>query len=192
MALFGRLRKSASRSRNIMLWVVGTLLFLQLLAVLSTWQCSGGTHRAREGKPPFTSLLLWLSGHGMCEGEVGSSTFPFEGVLGHSRSVRHQRPYAYAFCLTSIHHLWTALINVVRLRKLQSFQVTSASRCTSCAHDVHLVVAFISSYASVCCTARRCFNACCYGKQHEYSVANQAHLPHLLASMPQDIRLLYW
>lgn len=122
MALLSKLHESAPSSRRIMLWVVGALLLLQLLAVLSTWQCSGLNHRANQDKAPITSFLLWLSGHSMCDGETASSHFPFEGVLGHSHSVRRQRPYAYAFCLTSIHHLCTALVNVVRLRKLHSFQ----------------------------------------------------------------------
>lgn len=123
MALHRRLPTQPSRYQRITLWVIGVLLLLQLLAVLSTWQCSGPTHRAAQGKPPLTSLILWLSGHGMCEEEAGSKIFPFEGVMGHSRTVRQQRPYAYAFCLTSIHHLCTALVNVVRLRKLHSSQV---------------------------------------------------------------------
>ena len=124
MALFSKLNTPTSRSRQITLWVVGALLFLQLLAVLSTWHCSGPTHRATHRKGPFSALLLQLSGHGMCEGESESSSFPFEGVLGRSHTVRRQRPYAYAFCLTSVHHLCTALVNVVRLRKLHSFQAS--------------------------------------------------------------------
>ena len=124
MALFNRLRTPTSRSRQITLWVVGALLFLQLLAVLSTWHCSGPGHRANQRKGPFSALLLQLSGHGMCEGEPEASSFPFEGVLGRRHTVRRQRPYAYAFCLTSVHHLCTALLNVVRLRKLRSFQAS--------------------------------------------------------------------
>ncbi|KAA6422503.1 MAG: hypothetical protein FRX49_07678 [Trebouxia sp. A1-2] len=109
MALFSRLSTPTFRSRQITLWVVGALLFLQLLAVLSTWHCSGLTHRANHGRRPFSALLLQLSGHGLCEGDPESSSFPFEGVLGRSHTVRRQRPYAYAFCLTSVHHLCTAL-----------------------------------------------------------------------------------
>ena len=124
MALFSRRSTPTSRSRQITLWVVGALLFLQLLAVLSTWHCPGPTHRANQRKSPFSALLLQLSGHGMCEGEPESSSFPFEGVLRRSHTVRRQRPYAYAFCLTSVHHLCTALVNVVRLRKLHSFQAS--------------------------------------------------------------------
>ena len=124
MALFSRLSTPTSCSRRITLWVVGTLLFLQLVAVLSTWHCSGPTHRANQRKSPFSALLLQLSGHGMCEGEPESSSFPFEGVLRRSHTVRRQRPYAYAFCLTSVHHLCTALVNVVHLRKLHSFQAS--------------------------------------------------------------------
>jgi hypothetical protein len=138
MALFSRLSTPASRSRQITLWVVGALLFLQLLAVLSTWHCSGPAHRANQGRGPFTSLLLQLSGHGMCEGEPESSNFPFGGVLGRSHTVRRQRPYAYAFCLTSVHHLCTALVNVVRLRKLHTFQAS----CLTSLSPVAFCIAF--------------------------------------------------
>lgn len=118
-----QLSRPASRYRQFTVWVVGAVLLLQLLAVLSTWQCSGQVHRASHSRPPFTSLLLWLSGHSICEAQAEEATIALEGVLEHRNSVRRQRPYAYAFCLTSVHHLCTALLNTVRLRKLQSFQV---------------------------------------------------------------------
>lgn len=140
MALFSRLSTPTFRSRQITLWVVGALLFLQLLAVLSTWHCSGLTHRANHGRRPFSALLLQLSGHGLCEGDPESSSFPFEGVLGRSHTVRRQRPYAYAFCLTSVHHLCTALVNVVRLRKLHSFQ--ASCRPTLCPKSFSTAFAF--------------------------------------------------
>ena len=123
MAALTPLSRPASRYRRFTLWVVSTVLLLQLLAVLSTWQCSGQGHRAGHGRPPFTSLLLWLSGHSMCKEQAEEATISLEGILEHRNSVRRQRPYAYAFCLTSVHHLCTALLNTVRLRKLQSFQV---------------------------------------------------------------------
>ena len=59
----------------------------------------------------------------MCEGQADQATIALEGILERRNPERRQRPYAYAFCLTSVHHLCTALLNTVRLRKLQSFQV---------------------------------------------------------------------
>ena len=137
MAALTKLSKPASLYRMVTLWVVVILLVLQLLAVVSTWQCSGPSHRASQAKPPFSSLLSWLSGQSLCEGEAEGIAFPFEGALRHGNSVRRQRPYAYAFCLTSVHHLCTALINTVRLRKLQSFEVTHYPR--------HLLLAVMTS-----------------------------------------------
>lgn len=127
MAALAQLSKPVSKYRRISLWVVGAVLLLQLLAVLSTWQCSGPVHMASHGRPPFTTLRSWLSGHSMCDRQTGKAAFPSGGIFEreHSNSVRRQRPYAYAFCLTSVHHLCTALLNTVRLRKLQSFQVIS-------------------------------------------------------------------
>lgn len=61
----------------------------------------------------------------MCDGQAEEANISLEGVLEHRNSVRRQRPHAYAFCLTSVHHLCTALLNTVRLRKLQTFQVTN-------------------------------------------------------------------
>lgn len=127
MAALIQLSKPVSRYRQITLWVVIALLLLQLLAVLSTWQCSGPVQGAVRSQPPFTSLLLWLSGHSMCERGTDNASFPIDGLLWNANSVLHQRPYAYAFCLTSVHHLCTALLNTVRLRKLHSFQVMNTS-----------------------------------------------------------------
>lgn len=123
MAALTQLSRPVSIYRRFTLWLVGAVLLLQLLAVLSTWHCSGRAHNAHS-RPPFTSLLLWLSGHSMCEGQADQATIALEGILERRNPERRQRPYAYAFCLTSVHHLCTALLNTVRLRKLQSFQVS--------------------------------------------------------------------
>lgn len=127
MTALMQLGKPVSRNRQITLWVVTALLLLQLLAVLSTSHCSGPVQRAGHGRPPFTSLLLWLSGHSMCDGDAEKAASPIEGLFRDSNSVLRQKPYAYAFCLTSVHHLCTALINTVRLRKLHCFQVISTA-----------------------------------------------------------------
>ncbi|KAL3153729.1 N-acetylglucosaminyltransferase [Trebouxia sp. C0010 RCD-2024] len=58
----------------------------------------------------------------MCDHGTEKAASPIEGLFRDSNSVWRQRPYAYAFCLTSVHQLCTALINTVRLRKLHSFQ----------------------------------------------------------------------
>ncbi|KAL3140378.1 N-acetylglucosaminyltransferase [Trebouxia sp. C0009 RCD-2024] len=58
----------------------------------------------------------------MCDGDAEKAASPIEGLFRDSNSVLRQKPYAYAFCLTSVHHLCTALINTVRLRKLHCFQ----------------------------------------------------------------------
>ena len=117
-----QLSKPVSWYRQITLCVVTALLLLQLLAVLSTWHCSGPVQRASHGQPPLTSLLSWLSGRSVCKSGT-ETVFPMDSGFRASNAVLHQRPYAYAFCLTSVHHLCTALINTVRLRKLHSFQV---------------------------------------------------------------------
>lgn len=124
MAALTRLSRPVSWYRRFILWVVGAVLLLQVLALLSTRPCSGQVHRASRSRPPFTSLLSRLSGHAICEGQAKKAASSFEDMFEHRNSVRQQRPYAYAFCLTSVHRLCTALVNTVRLRKLQSFQVS--------------------------------------------------------------------
>ena len=149
MVALAKLSRPVSRYRQITLWVVGGFLLLQLLAVLSTWQCSGPSQRASQGKPPFTSLLLWLSGHTICDGEADTPAFDFEGALRHSNTVRRQRPYAYAFCLTSVHHLCTALVNTMRLRKLQSFEVST---------KISLLVLWRDMTSTLCSCAACCLS----------------------------------
>lgn len=123
MAALTRLSRPVSWYQRFTLWVVGAVLLLQVLALLSTQPCSGQVHGTSRNRPPFTSLLSRLSGHAMCEGQAEKAASSFEDMFQHRNSVRRQRPYAYAFCLTSVHHLCTALVNTVRLRKLRSFQV---------------------------------------------------------------------
>ena len=119
---------STSLYRQITVWVVGTLLLLQLLAVVTTWHCSDTSQASSGSSSSAIHHLLWLPHHSLCKESSSLEENPFVGQSGSRSKVRVQRPYAVAFCLTSIHHLCTALINVVRLRKLHTSQVRSQAQ----------------------------------------------------------------
>ena len=117
--------RTALSTRRVLFWLIGTILSIHILLVLTTWQCSDtstdSSPRTRSSKLP------WLFGHTTCQqSQVEAEATQHlvdDSFLGGNGTAR-QRPYAYVFCITSVHNLCTALINVIRLRKLHTFAVS--------------------------------------------------------------------
>ena len=146
--------RQPSAYRYITMWIVSTLLLLQLLVVITTWHCSDSGAVRFEKQSSSSSHSFWAPTDSICKQGSDASTLHF----GRSKA-KLQKPYAVAFCFTSIHQLCTALINAVRLRKLQTSQVSvillpksipcaicSLGCCSLSLHDVtHVFVCIVLS-----------------------------------------------
>lgn len=112
--------------RQILLWIVGILLSLHILLVLTTWHCPDSSTDSSSVSTSHSFKQSWLFGYSTCQQshtkERQTKHLVHDSFLSWNED-KQQRPYAYVFCITSIHNLCTALLNIIRLRKLQTFKV---------------------------------------------------------------------
>ena len=114
------------KPRQVLLWTVGALLSLHIFLVLTTWQCPDVSTDSSSASTTQSFRQTWLFGHSICQHsrteESQTKHLVHDSFLSWNED-KQPRPYAYVFCITSLHNLCTALLNVIRLRKLQTSEV---------------------------------------------------------------------